>query len=347
MWLYCHNLVQNETEFLFKTNFIGNAMPKVSVIIPVYNTEEYLDKCLDSVCNQTLSDIEIICINDCSTDNSLGILKNYAQKDPRIVVINFTENKGVSVARNNGIDTATGEYIGFVDSDDFIDLDFYEKLYNKAIETKADAVKGNLYNVEINGRTILTGFYDKNEEIRKNKTNFLYGFTSAIYRTDLIKKHAINFPVGITHFEDPYFSINVTLKFNNIETVDDAKYYYQRHVDSACYACKNYEKTCDFVKSVDLIISKINNADVKKEDYFIYFDFLINHILDWCSDSKLSNEANFIAVSGLTNLINNTKYDIKDCLYFYFIKKKQLKIEADKLVRAKIAAQLRHKIQEK
>ena len=116
-------------------------MPKVSVIIPIYNTEKYLRKCLDSVCNQTLSDIEIICVNDCSTDNSLEILEEYASKDNRIKLIDFKENKGAAVARNAGIDEAKGEYIGFVDSDDFIDLDFYEKLYNKAVKSGADCVK--------------------------------------------------------------------------------------------------------------------------------------------------------------------------------------------------------------
>ena len=94
-------------------------MPKVSVIIPVYNTEKYLKKCLDSVCNQTLSDIEIICIDDCSTDNSLNILKEYTLKDNRIKLIEFKENKGAAVARNTGIDEAKGEYIGFIDSDDY------------------------------------------------------------------------------------------------------------------------------------------------------------------------------------------------------------------------------------
>ena len=81
---------------------------------------------------QTLSDIEIICVNDCSTDNSFEILKEYASKDDRIKLIDFKENKGAAVARNTGIDEAKGEYIGFVDSDDFIDLDFYEKLYKEA-----------------------------------------------------------------------------------------------------------------------------------------------------------------------------------------------------------------------
>ena len=104
-------------------------MAKISVIIPVYNTEKYLRRCLDSVCNQTLSDIEIICINDCSTDNSLEILREYSAKDERVKVIDFKKNKGAAVARNIGIDEAQGECLGFVDSDDFVDLDFSEKLY--------------------------------------------------------------------------------------------------------------------------------------------------------------------------------------------------------------------------
>jgi len=119
-------------------------IPNVSIIVPIYNVEPYLHRCLDSLVNQTLKDIEIICINDCSPDNSLDILKEYAEKDERINIINFEKNQGVSVARNTGIEIAKGEYIGFVDSDDYVDLDFYEKLYKKARETDADMVKASL-----------------------------------------------------------------------------------------------------------------------------------------------------------------------------------------------------------
>ena len=139
-------------------------MPKVSVIIPVYKTEDYLRKCLDSVCNQTLKDIEIICINDCSPDGCLEILKEYASKDERIKIIDFKENKGAACARNAGIDAAQGEYLGFVDSDDFIDLDFYEKLYIKAKETNAQIVKG-VFNT-IAGKH---SFKTSNEKIKSNK----------------------------------------------------------------------------------------------------------------------------------------------------------------------------------
>ena len=119
-------------------------MPKVSVIIPVYNVEKHLERCLDSVVNQTLKDIEIICVNDASTDNSINILKKYAQKDKRINIIDLPENLGAGNARNKALDIAKSEYIGFIDSDDFVDLDFYKKLYSKAKTENAQVAKGSI-----------------------------------------------------------------------------------------------------------------------------------------------------------------------------------------------------------
>ncbi|MBQ8256263.1 MAG: glycosyltransferase, partial [Alphaproteobacteria bacterium] len=100
-------------------------MKKLSVIIPVYNVAEYLAECLTSVCNQTLTDIEIICVNDGSTDNSGDILQDFAKQDTRIQIIN-QENAGLSAARNSGLNYSTGEYITVLDSDDWIALDYYE-----------------------------------------------------------------------------------------------------------------------------------------------------------------------------------------------------------------------------
>ena len=114
-------------------------MTKISVIIPVYNVEKYLKECLNSVINQTLKDLEIICVNDGSIDNSLKIMKEYALKDPRIKILS-QKNQGVSEARNFGIKNATGEYVAFLDADDCVSLDFYEKLYTKAKETNSDIV---------------------------------------------------------------------------------------------------------------------------------------------------------------------------------------------------------------
>ena len=111
--------------------------PKVSVIIPVYNTEKYLRECLDSVINQTLKEIEIICVDDGSTDSSLNILKEYANKDNRFTIIT-QQNLHAGVARNAGLTVVKGEYVSFLDSDDYIKFEYLEKLYNKIVLEKAD-----------------------------------------------------------------------------------------------------------------------------------------------------------------------------------------------------------------
>jgi len=116
----------------------------VSIIVPVYNVEKYLEKCLESIINQTLKNLEIICVNDGSTDNSLQILEDYAKKDQRIKIIN-KKNRGSGAAKNTGMKNASGEYIGFVDSDDWVDLAMFEKLYNRAKSQKSDMVMCPIY----------------------------------------------------------------------------------------------------------------------------------------------------------------------------------------------------------
>lgn len=119
-------------------------MPKVSVIIPVYNVEKYLNECLDSVVNQTLKDIEIICVNDGSTDNSLSILQEYAKNDERVKIAD-KQNGGYGQAMNFGLSNATGDFIGIVEPDDYIALNMYEDLYNLATENNADIVKSPFF----------------------------------------------------------------------------------------------------------------------------------------------------------------------------------------------------------
>ena len=119
-------------------------MPKISIIVPVYNVERYLRDCLNSLINQTLSDIEIICVNDGSTDSSPRILEEYVARDSRIKVIN-KENSGYGASMNIGLTAAEGEYIGIVESDDFVKTTMYEELYNLAVKNNADVVKSDYY----------------------------------------------------------------------------------------------------------------------------------------------------------------------------------------------------------
>ena len=206
-------------------------MPKISVIIPVYNAQDFLKKCLDSVCNQTLKDIEIICVNDCSTDHSIGILNEYAAKYPNMRVIDCKVNGGESVARNIGLDKASGEYLAFVDNDDVLDLDFYEKLYAKAQETNADIVKGEALVVDFDGKTINNHL---NEDIRKHNSKwfFEYEWWSAIYKTKMIREHNIRLPEGFPFGGDLYF-LRRALRFcQRFEIVDGVFYYWLRHEGS-------------------------------------------------------------------------------------------------------------------
>ena len=145
-------------------------MPKVSIIVPVYNVGKYLSKCLDSLINQTLEDIEIICINDGSTDNSLDILKSYRTKDSRIKIID-KPNEGLSITRNLGIHSATGNYIGFIDSDDWIDLDFYEKLYSAITSNDVDIACATIIRKRENSSKYRVFF--KEEKIYETKSNKL------------------------------------------------------------------------------------------------------------------------------------------------------------------------------
>ena len=153
-------------------------MKKISVIVPVYNTEEYIEKCINSITGQTYKNLEIIVVNDGSTDNSLNILKSLQSKDSRIRIIN-QENKGVSAARNTGLDNTTGEYIAFVDSDDYLEKNMYEKMLKYMGESGADLVSARAFIIE---RSNKPGENDYN--------NYIDTFTS---QAQILKAYADGF----------------------------------------------------------------------------------------------------------------------------------------------------------
>lgn len=188
-----------------------NYTPKVSVIIPVYNTEEYLRECLDSVINQTLKEIEIICVDDGSSDSSLEILKEYAKKDNRIVVIS-RENKGVGYSRNEGIKIAKGEFIAFMDPDDYYpDLSVIENMYKAAIKHQVQICGGSLIvydehkKIEIK-KTEENEYFTENSLLLYQNFQYDYGFQRYIYKRDFIQTKNIYFP-NYRRFQDPPFMI--------------------------------------------------------------------------------------------------------------------------------------------
>lgn len=211
-------------------------MTKVSIIVPVYNVEKYLKRCLDSLVNQTLKDIEIICINDGSTDGSLAILNEYVRNDDRIVVIN-QENSGQSVARNRGIDVAKGEYLGFVDSDDWVSEDYFEKLHNSAIQNNAEIAVGGIIRLhKFNRRKFLTFA----KETVTNDVNLKFELCdlpeksyvwNKIYKSSKLKEIGLKFEEGIV-FEDCIFTPQALFYFDKMVTVPDTYYFYWRRIDS-------------------------------------------------------------------------------------------------------------------
>ncbi len=203
-------------------------MIKVSVIIPVYNAEKFLERCLTSLCNQTLKDIEIICVDDCSQDNSVNIVKEFMAKDERVHLISHTENGGSSKARNTGIKHSTGEYLGFVDADDYPDLDFYEKLYTVAQKTHSDLIKGNLRTFYGNSSIV----DQQLEKIKKSKVYLLPGFFTAIYNKEFFIKEDLFFVEEALGFEDMLFNANVIQKVKTIDIVENAFYNYFLHNQS-------------------------------------------------------------------------------------------------------------------
>ena len=250
---------------------------KVSVIIPVYNVEKYLRKCLDSVCAQTLEDIEIICVNDCSPDDSIEILKEYASKDNRIKIIDFKENRGVAVARNEAIKIATGEYIGFVDSDDWIDLDFYEKLYKKAKEDNVDLVVGNHITVQNNQNSKLIDIVNK---VKKNKIYFNGLFYLGLYKNEILKKYDIKFLENVIYGEDRLFPILAVYYANKVETVADTYYYYfKRDFSASSKYYNNKQALNDFLVSTNEIIKQFNLLNYNECTYKLFFQEYLEYIV--------------------------------------------------------------------
>ena len=247
---------------------------KVSVIVPVYNVEEYLPKCLDSLINQTLSDIEIIVVNDGSPDNSQDIIDKYKKKDKRIISI-IKENGGQGSARNLGLEKSRGEYISFIDSDDWIELDMLEKMYEKAVLNDSDIVMCGYKNVFSNNVEIV----NLKEEILNNQTSKLF---STVMVWDKLYKKEFLLNSGIKFFEDKiwYEDFNYTIKLlsltDKIDYVNKPFYNYLIRNQSTMRN-SNIFKNMDLIKIFDDIIDFCKDKHIY-EKYYDEIEFLaIDH----------------------------------------------------------------------
>ena len=242
---------------------------KVSIIVPVYKVEKYISRCIESLINQTYTDLEILLIDDGSPDNSGKICEDYATRESRIRVFH-NENHGVSYSRNFGIRNATGEAITFVDSDDYIERETIEKMVEHA---DADMVALNGYYIDNNGRktvvnSVYSGMYSDEQVldlIRKKFSKiineiFFTGTWGKLYKTNIIKENGIKFADGVTLGEDSIFVINYMLNCNSVYCEKYIGYNYVRNDDSLTNS------------------SNVDTADywMKFENYLIELEKVIN-----------------------------------------------------------------------
>ncbi len=214
---------------------------KISIVVPVYNVAQYVPGCLDSLINQTYKNIEIICVNDGSKDNSLEVLNEYKQKDNRITVID-KENGGVSSARNEGIKIASGEYITFVDADDYIDLDVCEKCMKKINKENADVIyyscilEPDNYTIPLDNETFNDPFY-----VLENRGDNCT-VTTKIFKRSIIIDDNILFAEDVAYGEDDLFLKMVLPNARIITTLPEVKYHYVSRESSAEHTYSNEKR---------------------------------------------------------------------------------------------------------
>ncbi len=265
-------------------------VPKVSIVIPVYNGERFIRQCLDSVLNQTHKNLEVICVNDGSTDQSLKILSEYARNDSRIIVLS-QKNMGMSGARNSGINIATGKYLGFVDCDDYIESAMIEKLVSIAEKTGAEIVI-----------TDILLFFEDTSQIKTFRDESLYnslrntiftinqvpemikhiGVWDRIFRRDFIEKNHFRFIDKVT-YEDAAFCVQTEMKASKIALTPEHLYFYRKNAggsitdrekDNDCFK-EDYIKVQKFIQNQ----LKINhaNSQVWKAYLEYFFSYAIMH----------------------------------------------------------------------
>lgn len=214
--------------------------PKVTIVIPVWNPGSGIKHCIESLQSQTLIDIEMVFVDDCSTDDSMDKVRAAASEDSRIRIIENSENIGAGKSRNKGIEAAQGKYLSFVDPDDYIAPDFLELLYKKAESKKCHIVKGSIVQVNEKGQEISTG-RSLNQIIRKGLAEgkqlyslFNYEHHSAIYLKDFLLLNNIGYGSS-SRAQDNTFLLKACSKANTFETVDEAHYYFCERSSSAMH----------------------------------------------------------------------------------------------------------------
>lgn len=239
---------------------------KLSIIVPVYKVEEYLGECVDSLLSQTIDDYEIILVDDGSPDNSGKIADEYAAANPDMIRVLHIDNGGQGRARNFALDIAKGDFVGFVDSDDWVTHDMYEKMYTRAAETGADVVVCDFMERFADGRESMLP-----ASLQDNWLGSAGSSCNKIFRRSLVG--ALRFPVGLW-YEDFYFSAVMLLRSKHTEFIAEPLYIYRRGQESTMHN-NNAAKNLDMLTIMDMLEKEMVPAGYKDDFEF----FLVNHVL--------------------------------------------------------------------
>ena len=243
---------------------------KLSIIIPVYNAEKFLDKCIKSAQNQTLQDFELILVNDGSLDNSLKICEKYSQNDSRIIVFN-QENSGQSKARNVGVENAKGEYVAFLDSDDWVDRDYYEKLVTACEMNDAEVSCGSILRVRKNYQKYRIKYTEEKiytkpqEKIDVAHVPDMCYVWNKVYRKEFLDRINLKFVEGM-FFEDVDFVTRAVYFSNRMVTVPDTYYHYWTNWNSTVKTMKlSDKKRADSLKSKEMVLKFFKEHNLKSK----------------------------------------------------------------------------------
>lgn len=222
-----------------------SARPHVSILVPCYNVEKFLPQCLDSIVNQTLHDLEIICINDGSTDGTLDIIKSYADRDDRIVIVD-KPNGGYGQSMNRGLDVATGEFIGIVESDDWVEPDAFQKLYDTAVRHNADMVKAEFVFFDSDtgietpswGIGLHKKLYDTPIRPASDAPQIIWSghpsIWTCIYKTEMLRKYDIRFAeTPGASFQDMGFKPKTMIASQRFVYIPDVILHYRKHANNS------------------------------------------------------------------------------------------------------------------
>ena len=245
---------------------------KVSVIVPVYNVEQYLEKCLDSLVNQTLDDIEIIIINDGSTDNSQKIINKYSKKYKNIKSY-IQKNQGQAVARNIGLTHATGKYISYVDSDDYIEINMFKELYDEIEKNNFDIVISNIIKEENGGSYVFKNYWNIKNEPNKNFMTSHMGPVARLYNRELLVKNNFKFMEGVI-YEDLGSIPILGMYTKKIKYIDKA-YYHYRVRDGSSMKQKKYNEKLESIFKVMDNLSKNISEEYNEELEYLYIEHLL------------------------------------------------------------------------